>query len=45
MFVLDRAEGVQGLKSVEEVEELEKLSLGYYLEQPEEALVKEVVRD
>ena len=40
-----RAEGGRGLKSVEEVVELEKASLGYYLEQTEEVLLKEVVRD
>ena len=33
------------LKSVEEVVELEKASLGYYLGQTEETLLKEVVRD
>ena len=40
-----RAEGGRGLKSVEEVVELEKASLGYYLEQTEEVLLKKVVRD
>ena len=40
-----RAEGGRGLKSVEEVVELEKASLGYYLGQTEETLLKEVVRD
>ena len=40
-----RAEGGRELKSVEEVVELEKTSLGYYLEQTEEVLLKEVVRD
>ena len=34
-----------GLQSVEDVAELEKASLGYYLEQTEEVLLKEVVRD
>ena len=40
-----RAEGGRGLKSVEEVVELEKASIGYYLGQTEETLLKEVVRD
>ena len=40
-----RTEGGRGLQSVEEVVELEKASLGYYLEQTEEVLLKEVVRD
>ena len=35
-----RAEGGRGLKSVEEVVELEKASLGYYLGQTEETLLK-----
>ena len=37
-----RAEGGRGLKSVEEVIELEKASLGHYLEQTEDVLMKEV---
>ena len=40
-----RAEGGRGLKSVEEVVGLEKASIGYYLGQTEETLLKEVVRD
>ena len=40
-----RAEGGRGLKSVEEVVELEKASLGFYVEQTKEILLKEVMRD
>ena len=40
-----RAQGGQMLQSVEEVVELEKASLGYYLEQTEDVLLNEVVRD
>ena len=40
-----RAEGGRGLKVVEEVVELDTASLGFYLEQTGEVLLKVVMRD
>ena len=42
---LKRAEEGRRRKSIEEVVQLEKTNLAYYLEQTEEVLLKDVVRD